>query len=109
MEVVVGFQSRFLKSWFFVGIIPFGAFFAATMLSSELGILSVFLGLLTGIMASFAYGGLGMLVDAGFRHKFKFVNIKHPVWMWHIYPIIGLFDAAFTLTIWMLKMAFKFK
>jgi hypothetical protein len=97
MKDEVGFSYKFLRSWIVLGGCS-GLIVGLANLSSQ-GFGVIFAGPLLGIFISFFYGGLGMLFDAGMRHKWKFSNIQHSLLAWHLYPVIGFIDIVLSVTI----------
>jgi hypothetical protein len=55
--------------------------------------------LILGAFAYNVYGLLFLLLVAGTQYRFKFSEIRHPVWYWAIYPIVGIIIIGLSL-IW---------
>jgi hypothetical protein len=95
-----GFRPKYLISWLIVGVIV-GAILLISGLNDGDFIREYFLivgiemnknkFLLSVIPLTVSQGlilsGISMVLEAGFRHKWRFNEIRHRAWLWHIYPI----------------------
>ena len=95
----IGFEQRFLISWLIIGAaIGLAIGIAGLGVGYSLVIAFVELPFAGAIIASM-YGGLGMLFDGAVRHNWRFREISHPAWVWHIYPIVALLDIVFSISL----------
>jgi lipoprotein signal peptidase len=110
MDNGVAFKSKFLQGWALLGITT-GALITIANAPSVGFLSAIATGIPMGLILSFSYGGLGMLFDAGVRHKWRFNDMRKPDFVWYIYPIVGLADIIITISLgflWgMVKGAFK--
>ena len=86
----LGFQKKYILSWLITGVVfsiftfVFGYLFANPRpeLNSQ--------GITTILFAPFAMVIIGFgcfFIEGTFVKKFRFSEVEHPQWFWHIYPV----------------------
>ncbi|NJM63175.1 MAG: hypothetical protein HC849_28180 [Oscillatoriales cyanobacterium RU_3_3] len=85
-------KKKYLISWtitgFIVGLlislaalfqsgVDFGTIIAATLIG--------------GPGAMFVFAGMGFFIEGLTKYNWRFGDIEHRAWIWHIYPILGAF------------------
>jgi len=104
------FHWKYLIAWVILGVVIATIFVLPAKMPSGVNSFEAFL--IVSLMPSI-YGFLGMLFDGGLRHGWRFREIEHRPLVWYIYPVIGLADIIFSLTlgylIWVITSPFRSK
>lgn len=121
-SVKTGFKPKYLISWLIVGVVV-GAVFLIAGLNDRNFIYeySLIVGiemnknkfLLSVIPLTIGQGlilsGISMVLEAGFRHKWRFNEIRHRAWLWHIYPILAFILIVITVIIFAISFGSAFR
>lgn len=81
-------KKKYLTTWTIAGAI-FG-FVAVLATGNNIGtvILATLIG---GPGAMFVLAGMGFFIEGLTKYNWRFGEIEHQPWIWHIYPILGGF------------------
>lgn len=103
------FKWKYVLSWLIMGAIPALTIVVSSEISKEFSLVDKF-GMFLGVsLVPAGYGLLGMFLEAGVRYKWRFNEIEHSVLVWHIYPIVALFQIVFAVVIGTAIAAWPFK
>jgi hypothetical protein len=110
LTTITSFNSKVLLIWSGVGS-------AVALITGIIGLVpgnwnegSLLTLLQLTLLGAFAYNVYGffiLLLVAGTQYKFKFSAVRHPVWYWAIYPILGMTLLFIGIILGIMKSAFK--
>lgn len=97
MESTTGkFQWKYVISWLTMGAVASLIFVTSVKMPQGVNGFEVFFGM---SLLPPIYGFFGILFDGWLRHERRFGEIVHSPLVWHIYPVIGLADIVFSITL----------
>lgn len=94
-------KLKYLISWAIMGAV-FGIVVFVSSLFQQSGIdlgTIVMVTLIGGPGAMLTLAGMGLLTEGLTKYNWRFGEIEHRPWIWHIYPIVGAFHFCIALPV----------